>query len=280
MAFGDNGNLLEMTPTSLILLAFTLGLRHGLDPDHLATVDALTRFNAQRGNRVARWCGLLFSAGHGSVVVAGSAVVGIFSASWEIPRWIETAGEWMSVAILIALGVLNLRAVFRTPATQMVAGVGFKQRLFGRFQQTANPMLVFGIGALFALSFETISQTSLYALTATQFAGWLGAVLLGVAFLLGMMVTDGINGLWVSHLMRRADQVARIASRVIGSVVGGLSLLIGGVGLAQRCSPDFARWSDGKALVFGWGVIAVMGSGFLAAVILARRKNGNDIHGR
>ena len=42
-------------------LVFLLGLRHGFDADHLATIDALTRLNQRRGLGVARWCGVLFS---------------------------------------------------------------------------------------------------------------------------------------------------------------------------------------------------------------------------
>lgn len=49
---------------TLVALAFILGLRHGLDADHLATIDGLTRFNVQAHPKMARWCGALFSLGH------------------------------------------------------------------------------------------------------------------------------------------------------------------------------------------------------------------------
>ncbi len=63
--------LTQILPThwlSLVAVVFLLGLKHGLDPDHLAAIDGLTRFNAARRPRLARWSGLLFSAGHGVVV--------------------------------------------------------------------------------------------------------------------------------------------------------------------------------------------------------------------
>jgi high-affinity nickel-transport protein len=51
-------------------LAFVLGARHGFDADHLATIDGLTRGSAHTHPRLARSAGLLFSLGHGSVVLA------------------------------------------------------------------------------------------------------------------------------------------------------------------------------------------------------------------
>ena len=59
----DTGHLLP-----LLGLTFMLGLRHGMDPDHLAEVDNITRFNASHCPERARWCGLFFSLGHGAMV--------------------------------------------------------------------------------------------------------------------------------------------------------------------------------------------------------------------
>ena len=61
---------------ALSFLVFSLGIRHGLDADHLAAIDGLTRFSAQQRPRLARWCGSLFSLGHGAVVVAIALTVG------------------------------------------------------------------------------------------------------------------------------------------------------------------------------------------------------------
>ena len=64
---------MENLPTdwlSLLILTFVLGMKHGFDADHLATIDGLTRYNAHRNPRLARYCGTLFSLGHGAVVMA------------------------------------------------------------------------------------------------------------------------------------------------------------------------------------------------------------------
>ena len=107
-------------------------------------------------------------------------------------------------------------------------------------------MAVALVGALFALSFDTLSQAAFFALTATQFGGWQHALVLALLFMLGMLLTDGINGLWIARLIHRADQTALIASRVMGLVVAGVSLLVAGFGAAKLLLPAVDAWSEGK----------------------------------
>jgi high-affinity nickel permease len=56
-----------------------------------ATIDGLTRLNQRRGLPLARYCGALFSAGHGVVVLAIAAVVGSLSQHWVPPDWLSTS---------------------------------------------------------------------------------------------------------------------------------------------------------------------------------------------
>jgi high-affinity nickel-transport protein len=87
----------------------------------------------------------------------------------------------------------------------------------------------------------------------------------------GMLLTDGINGLWIARLIARADQVALIASRVMGLVVSGVSLLVAAFGAAKMLSPAVDAWSEGKELVFGFTLVAIIAASFVAAVRLTRR---------
>ena len=255
---------------ALLTLVLVLGLKHGLDADHLATIDGLTRYNARHHPRLARWCGLLFSLGHGVVVIAISLTVGALSTRWQVPPWLEDVGAWVSIAFLSLLGVANLRAVLAAPGHLPVQPVGLKGRFLGRLNRTGNPLLIAAVGALFALSFDTVSQASLFALTATQFGGWEHAFALGLAFMLGMMLADSANGLWISRLLRRADQLALIASRVMGLMVAGISLLVAAFGASKYFFPAVDAWSDGKELVLGAGVIAVIAASFVLAFWLTR----------
>src|SRR5258708_35676687 len=94
---------LETMPTHwlpLVAVVFLLGLKHGLDPDHLAAIDGLTRFNAANRPRLSRWSGLLFSAGHGVVVTAIAVAVATIAAEWRAPAWLADARALVSDAFL------------------------------------------------------------------------------------------------------------------------------------------------------------------------------------
>ena len=65
----------SMTFAALCALALILGVKHGFDADHLATIDGLARCNAARSPRTAKFSGALFSSGHGLVVVLVTLLV-------------------------------------------------------------------------------------------------------------------------------------------------------------------------------------------------------------
>jgi high-affinity nickel-transport protein len=246
----------------LIALAFVLGLKHGMDADHLATIDGLTRFNSLAGrHKLARFCGTLFSLGHGIVVCIVAVAASLLFHKATVPFWLGDVGTWVSATFLILLGVLNLYAVFSTPSHEMVQMVGIKGRWLKSLKQAGRPVLVALVGALFAFSFDTLSQAAFFSVAATRY----GALLLGVSFMLGMMMTDALNGLWISYLLRRCDARARIASRIMGLTVAMLSLSVAGLGLTRLFLPDAGSWQEGRELLIGLSVICVVAVSFLFA---------------
>jgi high-affinity nickel-transport protein len=255
---------------TLLALVFTLGLKHGLDADHLVLIDGLTRYNAAEQPRIARWCGTLFSLGHGAVVVVVALSVGAVARTWKVPWWVADLGAWISILFLLGLGLLNLQAVLAAAPHEMVRPVGLKSGLLGRLQRTRHPLLIALVGALFALSFDTMSQAALFAVTATQFGGWGHSLALGLAFTLGMLVADGANGLWISRLIYRADRSALVASRAFSLVVSGLSLALAGYGVARYFSPGVDVLSEDKELALGLTIIAFVALSFLFAMRQAR----------
>jgi high-affinity nickel-transport protein len=257
--------------SALCLLVLALGARHGLDADHIAAIDGMTRFNARVRPGLARLCGVLFSLGHGAVVVAIALGVSAIAGHWQAPAWLEASGTLVSVVVLTGLGLVNFHAVVSTAPDQLVQPIGVKGRFLGRFARVDNPAAVMAVGAMFALSFDTVSQALLFALTAEQFGGWRSALSLGLLFMLGMFITDGLNGFWISRLIRRADETARIASRVMGLVVSVLSLAVAGLSLAKWSFPAVEAWSQGSELSFGAAVIFVIATSFMFAMWLARR---------
>jgi high-affinity nickel-transport protein len=248
----------------LVSLAFVLGMKHGMDADHLATIDGLTRFNAVAGrSKLARVCGLLFSLGHGCVVCVVAAATSVLFQQGAIPAWMNGVGTWVSAVFLLILGALNLYAVFSTPSHEMVQMIGIKGRLLGNLKCAGHPLLIALVGALFAISFDTLSQAALFAATATQYGGLPYALLLAMCFMTGMMVTDAANGLWIAHLLRRADARARIASRIMGVTVALLSFAAAALGLSRQFFPAAAAWQEGRELFVGIAIIIVIAVCFL-----------------
>lgn len=256
--------------SALCALVFLLGMRHGFDADHLATIDGLTRLNARRRPVLARYCGALFSLGHGLVVLAIAVAVALLSERWAPPAWVDTFGASLSIAFLLVIGIINLRAVLAAAPDAVVPLLGVKGCLISSLAQVRSPAGVAGVGALFALSFDTVSQSALFAVTAAQFGGVAHALILGLLFVAGMLVTDGLNGWWIARLIARADQIAALASRIMSLAVSGVSLLVAALVIGKLLSPSFDGWSQGKELFFGTIVVAVIAGSYITARLLAR----------
>jgi high-affinity nickel-transport protein len=258
--------------SALCAIVFLLGMRHGFDADHLATIDGFTRLSARSGRAYSRYCGLLFSAGHGAVVLGIAVAVGLLSEHWAAPLWLDSLGSWVSIGFLLLLGIINLQAVLLAEPGRPVSLVGIKGRVIGKILHANSATSVAAVGALFALSFDTVSQATLFAVTAAQYGGVAHSVSLGLLFVLGMIATDGLNGWWISRLIARADQMAAMASRIMGVAVAGVSLLVAGIGIGKLASPLFDTWSDGKELAFGALVVGVMAASYLVAYLCAGKR--------
>jgi high-affinity nickel-transport protein len=212
----------------LAALVFVLGMKHGLDPDHLVAIDGFTRSSR------SRWCGLFFSLGHGLVVTLVGVAVALVAGDWQAPRWLEHTGAWISIGVLVALGLANLLAALRTAAGQPVALVGLRGRwLAERLARATHPAVIAAVGAAFALSFDTISHALLFSVTGASLAGGLFAALLGVVFTLGMALTDALNGLWVARLVSGADRRAASASRIMSYAIASLCLALAALGFVK-----------------------------------------------
>jgi high-affinity nickel-transport protein len=263
-------NGLPLDVLGLLLMVFLLGLRHGLDADHLAMIDGFSRASRASNPQLARWAGFLFSLGHGAVVTAASVVVGMVATEWATPEWLDAAGTWISVLFLFLLGAINVWSVMCAEPSAVVRPVGLRSRWFGAQARMNQPLLIAGTGALFAFSFDTISQVALFAVAAKAVSGVFFCAGLGLAFTAGMMMTDGINGLWVSKLLQRADRRARVASRVMGLTIGATSVLIALYIAVCATLPETVPLTEsGGAASSGLLVIAVVLASFLVAERLA-----------
>jgi nickel/cobalt transporter (NiCoT) family protein len=235
------------TEIALLALVFVLGLRHGLDPDHLVAIDGLTRSNG------APWTGVFFSLGHGVVVTLVGVALALAASEWQPPAWLEISGTVISVGMLFLLGIANLRA---PPGSPLVSVRG--RWLAARLAGASHPVIIAAIGAAFALSFDTLSHALLFSATGATAAGWLFALGLGLVFTLGMMLADTIDGWLVARMA-----VSTRNSRVMAYAVAALCFLVAVLGLAK-----FVRFGLGD-----WAALAGIGTlAFVAAAwLLARR---------
>jgi high-affinity nickel-transport protein len=259
---------LPATWLALCGLAFVLGVRHGFDADHLATIDGLTRYNAVGNPRLSRAAGALFSLGHGVVVLLVALIAGSLATGWRTPAWLEIVGASVSVAFLFGLAFLNVRAVLTADPLAVVATTGVRTQLVGRF---LNIRRAWAVGMLFALSFDTVSLAALFAFAAGRFGGLSHVLVVAALFVLGMISVDGANGLWISRLIRKANRTAAIASRVMALAVAGVSFAIGALTVARILLPAVDAWADARQLWLAAAVVSFVFAAFIAATRAVRR---------
>jgi high-affinity nickel-transport protein len=193
-----------MTHSALLTLAIALGLRHGVDPDHLAAIDGLSQL------RPSKWNGVVFAIGHGVVVTLLAVGMGDLLA-----RLIGPYAPWL----LILLGGVNLWRL-GSPVTH------HHQRLshFAR----SSPLV---LGVLFGAGFETASQ-----LSALMLAADINPWVLGILFSAGMVLVDGVDGYLASRTQSQAmtgGHRAVRASRALGVFVVIFSFGLGGAELLK-----------------------------------------------
>jgi high-affinity nickel-transport protein len=244
-------------------LVFVLGLKHGLDPDHLVAIDGLTRSSAHR--KMRRWTGFFFSLGHGIVVTLIGVVLALAAADWKLPAWLEDFGAIVSIAVLLALGTANLVINLRTPRGMNVPTVALRGRwLVDRLGGANHPIVVAAIGAAFALSFDTLSHALLFSASGATASGWLVAAALGVVFTCGMVLTDALNGWWVARMIGASDARAARASRVMSVTVATLCFAIAAIGAAKLVHPALEDAFSAAAPFIGAATLALVAVAWLA----------------
>lgn len=251
---------------ALLALAFVFGIKHGLDPDHLATIDGLTRFNASTKPWLSKWAGVLFSVGHGLVVTTVVAIVALVPGRISLPEWLEGLGMATSIFTLLVLGGLNLFAAFNSQ--QGIAHpVGLKSWM--QFE-SGHPAIVLGIGALFAISFDTMSQAAFFSIAANHVSIELYAFILGIVFTCGMIVSDGVNGMLTARYIKQSGTRALTASRVMSFTIGSVSLFVAGMGLAKWLLSACVEDANDLGLWPGIAVLMWVAAGFAVSLYITR----------
>jgi nickel/cobalt transporter (NiCoT) family protein len=263
-------------------LAYTFGLRHAFDADHIAAIDNTTRrFLAE--DRRSLGVGFFFSLGHSSVVFV--LAIGLAVASKAVNAGIPTFQEYggvigtaVSGVFLLAIGLLNLAVlndivrIFREMKTgsydrdeleQRLLDRGFMNRLFiGRLARMVRKSWhMYPLGVLFGLGFDTATEIALLALAAgvaTHHVPFLAVLSLPVLFAAGMCLMDTIDGAFMSKAYGWAfsNPVRRIYYNItVTSLSVAVALAIGMVEVLQvvidRLSLEGGVWSLVGDIDFG-----------------------------
>ncbi len=268
--------------------AYTLGLRHAFDADHIAAIDNTTRKLADAGHsgdaqtrHRPMTVGFWFSLGHSSIVFGLCALLaaGIRSlsdqggmVSGQTEAGLQIFGTAVSGVFLYLIGVLNLvilvevlRSAQRLRSSEGnraemendTAAGGLMTRLFGRVMRLiTRPWQMYGVGLLFGLGFDTATEVSLLILAAGAAASalpWYAILTLPILFAAGMSLLDSLDGCFMSFAYRWAlsKPVRRIYYNV---VVTGLSVAVAlGIGSVQLISllVDSAGIQSGPLAVIG-----------------------------
>jgi len=216
----------------LMGIAYTLGVRHGFDLDHLATIDSISR-TLSNNKLLSRISGILFALGHGLVVVIVSLVLGSDIIQFHTPPWLEGVGSAISIFFLFLFGIITLWNVL-FHSHRNCNPLNFKGFISGKLiTSKTHPIYIMAIGALFAFSFDTFSQIALFTISANALSGCFFSSVLGIMFTLGMITSDGLNGIFISSLIQKADRISISISRIFGLLIAFFSLIIGGLNVSK-----------------------------------------------
>ena len=207
-------------------LAYSFGLRHAFDADHISAIDDTTRLMLAKGKKPLG-VGLFFSLGHSTIVMALSIFVA-FAASKAVAfqeSFAETGsiiGTSVSAFFLYLVGILNLVIlvgivkVWRDAKTgkfthehleQLLNDRGLMRRIFrGRFAKSFDhSWQLYPVGVLFGLGFDTATEVALLGLSATVAVGTVGGTMpplaiiaLPLIFAAGMSLMDSLDGIFMT----------------------------------------------------------------------------------
>lgn len=214
---------LGLLPGSGMALFFLLGLRHGIEPDHIAAIDGLTVRAHDHRMRHAPWTGSLFALGHGLAIALIAVAVSLAAASVDLPATLVEALDWLPIVLLALLGGWNLRALLR-PGPYRPASVRMKL-VPAALRDRTDVLSTVAIGVFFALVVDTVAHISAWSVFATHHGGWLAGAAAGLLFSLGMLIASTADSQLIARMLRRSvdDAATSRLRRAIGWFVVLLS---------------------------------------------------------
>lgn len=303
VAFADRPALLATA-----FLAYTFGLRHAFDADHIAAIDNVVRKLMQEG-RTPLSAGFFFSLGHSTIVVLASVAIAATAAAMQ--GSLETVhgiggviGTAVSAFFLLAIGIANLfilrgilaaftrarrgERIVDEDLDALLAGRGLIARLFRPvFRVVSRSWHMYPIGVLFGLGFDTATEIGLLGISATQAAQGLSfwtILVFPALFTAGMSLMDttdsvlmtGAYGWAFVNPIRKLwyNMTITAASVVVALFIGGVEAL-GLIG--DKLGTEGGFWSAIGALNdnlahFGFAVVGLFLASWLVSTLIYRLK--------
>ncbi len=208
---------------SLCLLAYGFGLRHGIDADHVAAIDSVTRKLLEK-NQNQGYIGFFFSLGHSTIVIILSALVAITAASIHgyfpsISKYGTMLGGFFSVFFLLVFATANLfillDVVKKIKNYDDQAAKPVEIKVGGFLSKILRPVLkivtkswhMYFVGFLFGLGFDTATEVAILgisAYTVTQHISIWAIMIFPALFTAGMCLVDTTSGLLILRACRWA----------------------------------------------------------------------------
>lgn len=207
------------------ILAYTLGMRHAFDADHIAAIDNTTRKLIQDGERPLS-VGFWFSLGHSTIVFCLAFLlnfgiralnIAVSNDSSALHKWTGIIGTSVSGTFLYLIGIINLVVLFSIikvmremregryndeELERQLESRGFMNRILGGFAKRVDePWKMYPVGVLFGLGFDTATEVALLVLAGTAVVGGLpfyAVMSLPILFAAGMCLLDTIDGCFMN----------------------------------------------------------------------------------
>jgi high-affinity nickel-transport protein len=288
-------------------LAYTFGLRHAFDADHIAAIDNTTRKFLEDGKR-SLGVGFFFSLGHATIVfalatglaVAAQTVTSKMAAFQDYGSYIAAS---VSGTFLWIIGILNLLVLLDIMriSRELTSGTydreGLEARLLDRgfmsrfvvrrlAGKIKSSWQMYPVGVLFGLGFDTASEVGLLALAAgvaTRDVPFLAVVSLPLLFAAGMSLMDTVDGAFMSHAYGWAfsNPIRKVYySLTVTSLSVAVALTIGTIELLQVAAGKLGFhggfWTFMNSLDFariGYGIAALFIVTWASSAIAWRAAN-------
>ncbi len=294
-------------------LAYSLGLRHAVDADHIAAIDNVTRKLMQQGKQPTA-VGLLFSLGHSTIVVVGA--VAIAAAALALQHRIDAIreigaviGTSVSAFFLFGIALVNLvvlQSVYRSFARVrrgepyveedfdlLLGNRGFLSRLFRpMFNLIQTSWHMYPLGLLFGLGFDTATEIGLLGISAAEASKGLSLasiLVFPVLFAAGMSLIDSTDNIlmlgaygwaFVKPIRKIYYNITITAvSVVVAFAVGGieaLGLLAGQLHLTGIFWGWVTRLNDNFG-VLGYAIVALFALSWILSIGIYRWRRFDEI---